>query len=684
MKQFITLLFLALFALNFAQAQQEATKEKSIKTAQQSQEQEKLHFEKPPRQEGDRLNSSAEKLMRKRYKEIRKQRSKTHSNTKESNSCSEEDSLALVAIYKEMNGENWTNQDNWLTEAPVKNWWGITVADNRVKEIDFLIDHDTTQNVSGTFPEEFWQLTGLTSFDLRYNNIEDSISSKIKNLTELRYILLGHNKLKGSIPEEIENLSDLEWLWLHCNQLEDTIPKELNKLSNLTALILSFNQFEELPDLSGLENMNFCWISNNLFDFKDLETANINWDNSSDYNYAPQNTKLPLNIDTTSNEVTLSVIAESPSNSYQWIKGEDTLTAETDSTLTYQKDDTSSYYCEVTNSSFPDLTLETETFAYIEHTLTFNVTDDSSNAIKGATISIEGKIDKTTNTNGKAAFELLNGKYNYTINAAGYEDATGSVLIDSANTTEYVALTDATYNLSFNISDENSNKIDGATINIEGVGDKTTDTTGTAVFNLPNDNYNYTVTAAGYEDTTGSVLIDCAGTTENVTLTETTFNLSFEVTNNSSEPIKGATVSITDKNDKTTDSNGEAVFELPDGNYEYTITATGYEDTTGTVAVDSENITEEVALAEVSTSINLSRGSNTEIYPNPASDKITIESDKEIKATKVVNLMGKVVVSEHPKAKKTTIDISNLNNGVYLLEINYRKGLTDTKRIMIR
>jgi hypothetical protein len=180
------------------------------------------------------------------------------------------------------------------------------------------------------------------------------------------------------------------------------------------------------------------------------------------------------------------------------------------------------------------------------------------------------------------------------------------------------------------------------------------------------------------------VLIDCAGTTENVTLTETTFNLSFEVTNNSSEPIKGATVSITGENDKTTDSNGEAVFELPDGNYEYTITATGYEDTTGTVAVDSENITEEVALAEVSTSINLSRGSNTEIYPNPASDKITIESDKEIKATKVVNLMGKVVVSEHPKAKKTTIDISNLNNGVYLLEINYRKGLTDTKRIMIR
>jgi uncharacterized membrane protein len=139
------------------------------------------------------------------------------------------------------------------------------------------------------------------------------------------------------------------------------------------------------------------------------------------------------------------------------MKGEDTLTTETDSILTYEKDDTSSYHYKVTNSSFPDLTAETETFTYVEYTLTFNVSDDSSNAIKGATVSIKGKSNKTTDTKGEAVFELPNGNYSYTITAKGYEDATGSITLDGVDFIEKVALSEISTNISSAVQKQTQN-----------------------------------------------------------------------------------------------------------------------------------------------------------------------------------------------------------------------------------
>ena len=41
------------------------------------------------------------------------------------------DSFALVALYNQCNGINWTKQTNWLT-GPVSNWQGVTVENGRV------------------------------------------------------------------------------------------------------------------------------------------------------------------------------------------------------------------------------------------------------------------------------------------------------------------------------------------------------------------------------------------------------------------------------------------------------------------------------------------------------------------------------------------------------------------------
>ena len=51
-----------------------------------------------------------------------------------------QDSLALVDFYNKMNGPNWHWSNNWLKGAPVSEWIGVTVTDNRVTELSFFDD----------------------------------------------------------------------------------------------------------------------------------------------------------------------------------------------------------------------------------------------------------------------------------------------------------------------------------------------------------------------------------------------------------------------------------------------------------------------------------------------------------------------------------------------------------------
>ncbi len=65
------------------------------------------------------------------------------------------------------------------------------------------------------------------------------------------------------------------------------------------------------------------------------------------------------------------------------------------------------------------------------------------------------------------------------------------------------------------------------------------------------------------------------------------------------------------------------------------------------------------------------------VFPNPASNLITIKTDKEFTAI-VLDVFGKEVVA---KTNSNTIDISSLNSGIYFLRIN-SEGNYFTKKII--
>ena len=93
----------------------------------------------------------------------------------------ERDREVLVALYNATDGENWRDNANWLSDAPIGEWWGVTTNDDGRVTALFLWDN----GLSGEIPAELGSLSNLES------------------------LVLVHNQLSGEIPAELGSLSNL-------------------------------------------------------------------------------------------------------------------------------------------------------------------------------------------------------------------------------------------------------------------------------------------------------------------------------------------------------------------------------------------------------------------------------------------------------------------------------------------
>ena len=103
-------------------------------------------------------------------------------------------------------------------------------------------------NRDDSFPDTFWQLTGLEWLDLRVNNLT-SIPSQIGQLSSLTFLDLASNNLV-SLPDEIYQLTNLTRLFLCSNKLE-SISEEIGNLTKLTDLRINDNKLIKLPKSIG-------------------------------------------------------------------------------------------------------------------------------------------------------------------------------------------------------------------------------------------------------------------------------------------------------------------------------------------------------------------------------------------------------------------------------------------------
>ena len=178
------------------------------------------------------------------------------------------DRAALLALYRATDGPNWVNNDKWLTDAPLRAWYGVdTDASGRVVRLrlsgsfDFEWQRTVSHGLSGPIPAELAGLSNLELLDLSYNNLSGPIPTELAGLSILRGLSLAFNALSGPIPAELAGLSNLVLLKLSNNALSGPIPPELGDLASLSALRLSGNNLSsaippELGSLAKLTDLN--------------------------------------------------------------------------------------------------------------------------------------------------------------------------------------------------------------------------------------------------------------------------------------------------------------------------------------------------------------------------------------------------------------------------------------------
>ena len=170
------------------------------------------------------------------------------------------DSLALVDLYNSTNGNGWTNKANWLTAQPVGDWYGITIASNRVYTIDLR-----NNNLTGMLPASIGNLSGLQSLQFDQNFIGGGIPNSMGNLISLQYLSMIVNQLTGTIPAALGNLTNLTNLSLASNQLSGSLPASLGNLSSLAYMHLFDNRFSGSipPSFGNLSSMYEMILSTN-------------------------------------------------------------------------------------------------------------------------------------------------------------------------------------------------------------------------------------------------------------------------------------------------------------------------------------------------------------------------------------------------------------------------------------
>ena len=150
------------------------------------------------------------------------------------------DRTALSALYRATDGPNWTNNEGWLTDAPLGEWHGVTTdASGRVTHLSF--GYWTSNGLVGRLPPELGNLSSLRELILANDRLAGPIPSELGNLSSLRELFLHNNQLAGPIPPELGELANLIDLQLQSNRLTGAVPKELGNLANLKYISIDSN-----------------------------------------------------------------------------------------------------------------------------------------------------------------------------------------------------------------------------------------------------------------------------------------------------------------------------------------------------------------------------------------------------------------------------------------------------------
>ena len=167
----------------------------------------------------------------------------------------EAERAALIALYNATGGDNWTHKDNWCSDRPLDEWYGIYTDRQHVTVVGL-----GSNNLTGQIPAEIFSLPKLLSLVLDYNNLAGTIPDEVGNATDMIALRLQHNYLTGAIPESLYELEKLEEIQLWSNKFSDELSEKFWDMPNLEMLILDDNNFTGQLTPAVRKAKNLIWL----------------------------------------------------------------------------------------------------------------------------------------------------------------------------------------------------------------------------------------------------------------------------------------------------------------------------------------------------------------------------------------------------------------------------------------
>ncbi len=132
----------------------------------------------------------------------------------------------LEIFYEATGGDDWDDNTNWLTDADLDEWHGVTVRSGRVRYLQLR-----NNNLAGTIPPELGGFEELFILALRSNKLAGPIPAELSKLNRLRDLFVGTNPgIEGRLPAELGYMEGLQYLTVDQTGLSGPIPRTFASL----------------------------------------------------------------------------------------------------------------------------------------------------------------------------------------------------------------------------------------------------------------------------------------------------------------------------------------------------------------------------------------------------------------------------------------------------------------------
>lgn len=301
--------------------------------------------------------------------------------------------------------------------------------------------------------------------------------------------------------------------------------------------------------------------------------------------------------------------------------------------------------------------ISNDAFAFFVDDLALNVIE-TSKAFMGYTVYLNDEVVATGVTDLQYQFEDVPAGTHIAGVQAVYSSGASEIV-----TAEFTVFP-SDFPVTFTVTAAGA-PLEGAVVTMNSV-EATTDASGVAVINVPNGTYSYTIAKLGYQNVTGSVVINNAAGEVAATMVLAPFATTFNATSNGA-PLAGVTIIINSTQILTTNAQGTVVANLVNGEYSYLATKTGYDQVTGNFTVN--NATQTITIL-MEVGIDGIAENYVRLYPNPAADVLNIErnSSEEV-VVELYSNSGALINSFKTENVTTTFDVSTLGSGSYYIRV---------------